>query len=92
MDQIKSGEYLKQLRRDKALTQEQLAEQLGVSARTVSRAPERYWAMTSVSLLGAQRIFTQPLARAGRTDTVKGVTKRAVRNSAFRVASVSVGT
>lgn len=37
MDQIKIGEYLKQLRRDKALTQEQLAEQLGVSARTVSR-------------------------------------------------------
>ena len=37
MDQIKIGVFLKALRRGKALTQEQLAEQLGVSGRTVSR-------------------------------------------------------
>lgn len=37
MDQIKIGAFLKALRRGKALTQEQLAEQLGVSGRTVSR-------------------------------------------------------
>ena len=36
MDQIKIGAFLKALRRGKALTQEQLAEQLGVSGRTVS--------------------------------------------------------
>ena len=37
MDQIKIGAFLKVLRKEKTLTQEQLAEQLGVSGRTVSR-------------------------------------------------------
>lgn len=37
MDQIKIGLFLKQLRKEKELTQEQLAERLNVSNRTVSR-------------------------------------------------------
>lgn len=37
MDQQKIGSFLKKLRKEKALTQEQLAEHLNVSARTVSR-------------------------------------------------------
>ena len=37
MNQIKTGEFLKQLRKDKGLTQEQFAEQFFVSSRTVSR-------------------------------------------------------
>ena len=37
MDMAKTGALLKELRREKALTQEQLAELLGVSGRTVSR-------------------------------------------------------
>ena len=37
MDQIKIGAFLKELRKEKNLTQEQFAEQLGVSSRTVSR-------------------------------------------------------
>ena len=37
VDRKRSGEFLKSLRKEKALTQEQLAEQFGVSARTVSR-------------------------------------------------------
>ena len=37
MDQIKIGTFLKLLRKEKNLSQEQLAEQLGVSNRTVSR-------------------------------------------------------
>nr|MCR5216140.1 helix-turn-helix domain-containing protein [Lachnospiraceae bacterium] len=37
MDQIKVGAFLKMLRKEKNLTQEQLAEQLNVSGRTVSR-------------------------------------------------------
>lgn len=37
MDQIKIGKFLKDLRKGNNLTQEQLAKQLNVSARTVSR-------------------------------------------------------
>ena len=37
MDQIKVGAFLKDLRREKGITQEQLAEELGVSGRTISR-------------------------------------------------------
>ena len=37
MDQQKIGSFLKELRKEKNLTQEQLAEQLSVSGRTVSR-------------------------------------------------------
>lgn len=37
MDQIKIGRFLKGLRNEKRLTQEQLAEQLNVSGRTISR-------------------------------------------------------
>ncbi len=37
MDQVKIGSFLKELRKEKNLTQEKLAEQLSVSNRTVSR-------------------------------------------------------
>lgn len=37
MEQQKIGAFLRQLRKERALTQEQLAEQFGVSGRTVSR-------------------------------------------------------
>jgi transcriptional regulator with XRE-family HTH domain len=37
MDQLKIGAYLKELRKDKSITQEQLADILNVSRRTVSR-------------------------------------------------------
>lgn len=37
MDQIKIGQFLKLLRNEKGFTQEQLAEKIGVSHRTVSR-------------------------------------------------------
>ena len=37
MDQKKTGNFLKDLRKEKGLTQEQLAEQFNISSRTVSR-------------------------------------------------------
>lgn len=37
MDQVKTGDFLRTLRKEKGLTQEQLAEQFNVSRRTVSR-------------------------------------------------------
>ena len=37
IDQIKIGAFLRELRKEKELTQEQLAEKFGVSSRSVSR-------------------------------------------------------
>ena len=37
MDQIKIGKFLQELRKEKGLTQEQLAEHVGVARRTISR-------------------------------------------------------
>lgn len=37
VDQVKIGTFLKKLRKEKGITQEQLAETLSVSGRTVSR-------------------------------------------------------
>ena len=37
MDQIKIGKYLQELRKERGLTQEQLAEHVGVARRTISR-------------------------------------------------------
>ena len=37
MDQKKSGSFLRELRKEKQLTQERLAERFGVTNRSVSR-------------------------------------------------------
>ena len=37
MDQVKIGSFIKEIRKEKGLTQEQLAEKLGVSQKSVSR-------------------------------------------------------
>ena len=37
MNQVKIGEFLRELRKEKGLTQEQLAEQFNISRRSVSR-------------------------------------------------------
>jgi len=37
MNQIKIGNFIKELRKEQKLTQEQLAEKFGVTRRTVSR-------------------------------------------------------
>ena len=42
MDQMKIGAYLKELRKEKDLTQEQIAEKFGVSQRSVSRWENGY--------------------------------------------------
>lgn len=50
MDQRKIGFFLKELRKEKNLTQEQLAEKINVSGRTVSRW-EMGHNMSDISLL-----------------------------------------
>ncbi len=37
MDTVKTGSFLKELRKEKGLTQEQLGEKVGVTNKTVSR-------------------------------------------------------
>lgn len=50
MDQVKIGNFLKELRKEKNLTQEELAEKLNVSRRTVTRWETGY-NMPDLSLL-----------------------------------------
>lgn len=50
MDQVKIGSFLKELRKKKGLTQEELAEKFGVSRRTVTRWETGY-NMPDLSLL-----------------------------------------
>ncbi len=50
MDQMKIGAYLKDLRKEKNLTQEQIAEKFGVSQRSVSRWENGY-TMPDISIL-----------------------------------------
>ena len=50
MDQNKSGKFIAKLRKDKKLTQEQLAEKMGVSINAVSKW-ERGLSFPDVSLL-----------------------------------------
>ena len=63
MDTKKIGAFLKQCRKEKNLTQEQLAEKFGVSARTVSRwetgvsQTKGYWGTTCVYLFANKRIL-----------------------------------
>lgn len=56
MDQKKTGEFLKTLRTDKGLTQEQAADRFGVSNRTISRW-ETGANMPDISLLTEIRDF-----------------------------------
>lgn len=37
MDQKKKGDFLRELRKNRGFTQEQAAEKLGISSRTISR-------------------------------------------------------
>ena len=63
MDTKKIGAFLKQCRKENNLTQEQLAEKFGVSARTVSRwetgvsQTKRYQETAHVYLLANKRIL-----------------------------------
>ncbi|MEZ3439758.1 MAG: helix-turn-helix domain-containing protein [Oscillospiraceae bacterium] len=41
MDTVKIGKFLSELRREQELTQEQLAEKLGTSNKTISRLGKR---------------------------------------------------
>ena len=50
MDQMRIGAYLKELRKEKNLTQEQIAEKFGVSQRSVSRWENGY-TMPDISIL-----------------------------------------
>lgn len=64
MDQIRIGAFLKALRKEKGLTQEQLAEKLAVSGRTVSR-----WE-TGEATPDAERIIVLAAALGISTDTL----------------------
>ena len=82
MDQIKIGAFLKALRKEKNLTQEQAAEQLGVSNRTVSRW-ETGTNMPDISLL----LEIAELYGVSIPELIDGERKSEKMNEAKEVAS-----
>lgn len=72
MDQRKTGAFLKELRKEKGITQEQMAEALGVSGRTISRW-ETGSNMPDIGLLAEIAEFFD----VGIPEIIKGERKRA---------------
>ena len=56
MDQKKIGRFLKELRKEKVITQEQLAEKIKVSGRTVSRWETGVWVIIGPSQMKPSKI------------------------------------
>lgn len=91
MDQVKIGQFLKTLRKEKNLTQEQLAAQFSVSGRTVSRwengnhMPDismlieiaDYYAVDIREILDGERHPAEPKQEISRTDMNKVLVKAA---------------
>ena len=71
MDQKKIGRFLKELRKEKVITQEQLAEKIKVSGRTVSRW-ETGSNMPDISLLAELADFYDVCRTRGSNDTCIG--------------------
>ena len=57
MNQIKIGEFLKELRKEKGLTQEQFAEQFNVSRWSVSRWETGTAAPSTTKLMAMAKLF-----------------------------------
>lgn len=79
MDQTKVGQFLKQLRKEKGITQEEFAEKIGVSGRTVSRW-ETGSNMPDISLLVDIADFYDVDVR----EIIEGVKKSEMMNEEIR--------
>ncbi len=79
MDQTKVGQFLKQLRKEKGITQEEFAEKIGVSGRTVSRW-ETGSNMPDISLLVDIADFYDVDVR----EIIEGVKKSEMMNEEVR--------
>lgn len=84
MDQIKIGTFIKELRKEKGLTQEQLAEILNVSGRTVSRW-ETGTNIPDISLLASMAdtlgVNTSELLNGERGNTFSEDVEKTVDNA-----------
>ena len=85
MDQIKIGVFLKELRKAKGLTQEQLAEVLNVSSRTVSRW-ETGSNMPDISMLVEIAVFYD----VGIPEIVQGERKSETMDQETRETAVAM--
>lgn len=85
MDQKKIGSFLKELRKTKNITQEQLAEQLNVSGRTVSRW-ETGTNMPDISLL----VEISELFDVSISEIINGERKSENMNSEAKEAAQSM--
>ena len=64
MDLMKIGRFLQDLRREKGITQEELAEKVGVARRTVSRW-ETGSNMPDLDILTQKRVHSRVYFRSG---------------------------
>lgn len=85
MDQKKIGSFLKELRKGKNITQEQLAEKLGVSGRTVSRW-ETGSNMPDISLL----VEIAEIFEVSIPEIINGERKSEIMNEEVKEAAKSL--
>ena len=85
MDQKKIGSFLKELRKEKGFTQEELAEQLNVSGRTVSRWETGY-NMPDISIL----IELAELYEVSIPEIVNGERKNEIMNEEVKEVAQSL--
>jgi len=89
MDMIKLGQNLQILRKEKRLTQEQLAERFNVSRRTVSRW-ETGKNMPDIDiLLDLSEFYSIDLRRLLDGERIYGETERSVREAVLKIAQYS---
>lgn len=90
MDQMKMGAFLKKLRNEKNMTQEQLAEKFGVSRRSVSRWEGGYNLLDIDILMEMSDFYEVDLKELLNGERKNGQMENREKETAFMVADYNI--